>query len=166
MRPERKARSFLGAGSPRKSVAGPQSDAASYSGCRAASSRSGISKERQAVRRALRPGLQAASPAGRGLTGGHRVRFTFQTARWRTADVQASTIGPCICQAQRRRLYFLFPHMREGAERRKGASVTNWHLWRCRVPYDRHARLPALHCGDFGPCHRVFFHQTGDLHLT
>src|ERR1041384_3517091 len=46
--------------------------------------------------------------------------------------------------------------MREGAERRKGASVTNWHLMEVpRAVVTRHARLPALHCGDFGPCHRT-----------
>src|ERR1041384_8715054 len=46
--------------------------------------------------------------------------------------------------------------MREGAERRKGASVTNWHLMEVpRAVVTRHARLPALHRGDFGPCHRT-----------
>src|ERR1044071_6653794 len=64
-------------------------------------------------------------------------------------------------------LFFLSPRMREGAERRVGASVTNWHLKEVpRAVVTRHARLPALHRGDFGPCHRVFFHRTGDLHLT
>src|SRR6185436_20293650 len=58
------------------------------------------------------------------------------------------------------------PSPREGAERRKGAgnSLAPWEVPRAVVT--RHARLPALHCGDFGPDHRVFFQRTGGVHLT
>ena len=58
-----------------------------------------------------------------------------------------------------------FPHTREGAERRKALS-SFWHLGRCRVPCDRHARLPALHrgvCRTSGPCFRG---RTGGVSLT
>src|SRR5437870_8592282 len=59
-----------------------------------------------------------------------------------------------------------FPHpMRErSAETALGRP---WHLLEVpRAVVTRHARLPALHCGDFGPDHRVFFQRTGGLHLT
>ena len=53
-----------------------------------------------------------------------------------------------------------------GAERRKALRSSSGTFLRCRAPCYRHAHLPALHCGDFLPDHRVFFHRTGDLHLT
>jgi hypothetical protein len=49
----------------------------------------------------------------------------------------------------------------EGAERRNGASNTGHLCEGARVPCDRHARLPALHCGDFGPDHRTSFTGPG-----
>ena len=58
-----------------------------------------------------------------------------------------------------------FPHTREGAERRK-ALGNIWHLGRCRVPFDRHARLPALHSGDFCRDHRASSSGPEGLPLT
>src|ERR1041384_6939048 len=70
--------------------------------------------------------------------------------------MQACAIDPYCERGAGRCLFFLSPRMREGAERRVGASVTNWHLMEVpRAVVTRHARLPALHRGDFGPCHRT-----------
>ena len=50
-----------------------------------------------------------------------------------------------------------FPSLTGVRERSAGtARVTTGHLYEgARVPCDRHARLPALHRGDFGPDHRT-----------
>src|ERR1044071_5203777 len=74
------------------------------------------------------------------------------------AGLQACAIGLFRAGARRTPLHFFFPRMREGAERRVGASVTVWHLMEVpRAVVTRHARLPALHRGDFLRSHRTSF---------
>jgi hypothetical protein len=49
-----------------------------------------------------------------------------------------------------------FPSLTHVRERSAGtALVTTGTFWRCRVPLYRHARLPALHRGDFLRSHRA-----------
>ena len=49
-------------------------------------------------------------------------------------------------------------------ERSAGTAQINWAPHEgARVPCDRHARLPALHRGDFGPDHRTSFTGPGSL---
>ena len=52
-----------------------------------------------------------------------------------------------------------------GAERRK-AHLLRSGTSRCRAPCDRHARLPALHCGDFSRAHRASSSGPEGLPLT
>jgi hypothetical protein len=83
-------------------------------------------------------------------TRGH-FRFTCQTARVQARTFHADVIHrpPWLV---RRGAPPSFPFSLtwvRGAERRKALRSSSGTFLRCRVPYDRHAHLPALHCGDF-----------------
>src|SRR3954469_18188414 len=54
----------------------------------------------------------------------------------------------------------------EGGERRSGATSWSGTFERCRVPCDRHARLPALHLWRFFTRPPHFLAWTGGSHLT
>jgi hypothetical protein len=80
---------------------------------------------------------------------------------------QRSRIGeflrPVVSSALGLRLPFLF-----SLQRGSGAPFSatyRWHLWRCRAPCDRHARLPALHWRRFSSRAALPGNRTDELSL-
>jgi len=59
-----------------------------------------------------------------------------------STGLQACAIDPYCERGAGRCLFFLSPRMREGAERRKGASVTSWRLVRGAACSCDRARAP------------------------
>ena len=77
-------------------------------------------------------------------------RFTCQTAHSYRRNSSPLLFG-------RRGVRRHFPSLTGVRERSAGRRYFIVGTLRCRVPCDRHARLPALHRGDFGPDHRSSF---------
>ena len=117
--------------------------------------------------RSLSSGRALRAPVGgvrndSGVSGPAQAIFSFTC---QIAHPYRHDSSPLLFVRRGRRLHF--PSLTHVRERSAGtALITSGTFWRCRVPCDRHARLPALHRGDFLHGLRDFLAWTGDLHLT
>ena len=90
-----------------------------------------------------------------------RFRF-FKSLRSRASVTSRHDSSPLLFgrRGDRRHL----PSLTGVRERSAGTAQINWAPHEgARVPCDRHARLPALHRGDFGPGHRTSFIGPGSF---
>jgi hypothetical protein len=93
------------------------------------------------------------------------LRFNCQTATHARSHSNRHASSALLFVRRGRRLHF--PSLTHVRERSAGtALVTSGTFWRCRVPCDRHARLPALHLWRFFTRPPHFLAWTGGLHLT